>query len=49
MNIKNAPSYEAKLFMGSRERYDGDKIYSEDEVAAGENELDWRTLFGQRS
>jgi hypothetical protein len=34
MNIKNAPSYEAKLFMGSRERYDGDKIYSEDEVAA---------------
>lgn len=35
MKIKNAPAYEAKLFMGSRERYDGTKIYTEDEIAAG--------------
>lgn len=33
MKINNAPAYEVKLFMGSRERYDGNKIYTEDEVA----------------
>lgn len=39
MKIKNAPAYEAKLFMGSRERYDGNKVSTEEEVAAAVSEF----------
>lgn len=39
MKVKNAPSYEARIYIGSRERYDGSKIYTEAEVVSAIEEF----------